>query len=153
MFYKNGSKYIGNFKQGRRSGYGVLHGEDTTYKGNWEEDAYNGEGQLLMKNKFLYKGEFNNGMMQGKGEITLYHPNSKSPKEVYSGDFKNNERCGHGKVELAEGSGCYEGEWVGDLKHGEGFERCEEEVWGIFEEKAPDGYQDLGKATEKVKKF
>ena len=50
MFYKNGSKYIGNFKQGRRSGYGVLHGEDTTYKGNWEEDAYNGEGQLLMKN-------------------------------------------------------------------------------------------------------
>lgn len=50
MFYKNGSKYIGNFKNGRRIGYGVLQGEEAIYKGNWEEDAYNGEGQLTMVN-------------------------------------------------------------------------------------------------------
>ena len=92
-------------------------------------------------------------MMQGKGEMTIYKPGTKAPKEIYTGEFKNDERSGQGKIEAVDESYIYEGEWVADLKHGEGFERSEEQVWGIFEEKAPDGYVDLGKATEKVKKY
>ncbi len=46
MFYKNGSKYIGEFHIGRREGYGVLQGKEYVYKGRWEDDTYSGEGSL-----------------------------------------------------------------------------------------------------------
>lgn len=57
---------------------------------------------------------------------------------MYTGGFKDNERSGQGKLEsVPPGNYLYDGEWVGDLKHGEGFERKEEDIWGIFEQKAP----------------
>ena len=43
---------------------------------------------------------------------------------MYTGGFKDNERSGQGKLEsVPPGNYLYDGEWVSDLKHGEGFER------------------------------
>jgi len=54
-------------------------------------------------------------MRNGLG--TLYYTTSKTT--FYSGMWRDNERCGRGRLKYASGN-VYEGEWRGDRKEGEG---------------------------------
>lgn len=65
-----------------------------------------------------YQGEYKNGMRDGFGTETLWEG---SPERSYSGEFRANERNGHGIVRWDDGS-SWEGLFVGGLPNG----------WGSF---------------------
>ena len=87
---KNGSKYVGLFKNGMFEGRGrlILHKGDyyegdflqnkangfgkyvnnkgEIYNGFWIDDKQEGEGELILKDGSIYRGEFKNGKKNGK---------------------------------------------------------------------------------------
>lgn len=62
--YEDGTTFIGGFFKGEKHGYGeITYGRrnirEEYYKGNWEMNARQGFGQLLMRNGQVFKGNFN----------------------------------------------------------------------------------------------
>lgn len=99
------SIYRGNFKNGKKNGYGKLYDKvaGTTYEGNWLNDVKSGEGKLSNNNNYFYNGSWSNDKFNGKG--TLY-----SNGEVYEGNFVNGSVKGNGKLTNSNGS-IIEGYW------------------------------------------
>jgi hypothetical protein len=85
----------------------------------------------------VYVGEFKNGMMHGKGKITMgddgrvyegewkndnYHGNGKfmwTDGEMYEGDWENHKLHGNGKYTWADGR-VFEGDFINNFMNGEG---------------------------------
>ena len=64
--YKDGSVYIGNYKDGRRHGKGTFTWENgNKYKGNWQNGKMSGIGTYIWKNGIKDVGEFKNGALNG----------------------------------------------------------------------------------------
>ena len=53
--YPNGAKYIGDFKNEKKHGYGEYTYKDYRYNGNWEFDMKHGSGIETMKKDFFKK--------------------------------------------------------------------------------------------------
>ena len=126
---KNGSKYVGLFKNGMFEGRGrlILHKGDyyegefvqnkanglgkyvnakgEIYNGFWIDDKQEGEGELILKDGSIYRGEFKNGKKNGKGKIT-WNDNS-----YYEGDFVNNYYEGYGVYIMINKRKGYLGQW------------------------------------------
>ena len=135
---KNGSKYVGMFKNGMFEGRGrlILHKGDyyegefvenkanglgkyvnakgEIYNGSWVDDKQEGEGELILKDGSIYQGEFKNGKKYGKGRIT-WNDNS-----YYEGDFVNNYYEGYGVYIMINKRKGYMGEWKEGKMHGFG---------------------------------
>lgn len=64
MSYSNGNKYIGEWKNGKKSGQGVMIYENgDLYDGGWKQGKRNGQGTLTLKNGDIsHKGEWKDGM-------------------------------------------------------------------------------------------
>lgn len=88
---KDGSKYEGEFRSGKKNGRGVYIYADGS----------------------MYEGEFVNDNFHGKGKYVF------ADGETYEGDFKDDVFCGSGVYHFAEGD-VYSGEYVGDIMHGKG---------------------------------
>jgi hypothetical protein len=57
--YENGRKYIGQFKNGIREGYGIMFFPDGgRYEGNWENGLAHGKGIEYYKNGDRFEGEY-----------------------------------------------------------------------------------------------
>ena len=58
MTLKNGDVYEGNFKEGKRSGYGILTqgNEMRCYKGEWLNDVKHGYGEIQWNDGSKFKG-------------------------------------------------------------------------------------------------
>jgi hypothetical protein len=90
--YKNGDKYIGQFR----------------------DEYRNGEGRLIFANGDQLSGFFANDTIQGRA--TMKYTNG----EVYSGQFKDNEtREGYGVLQKKD-STRYEGNWKNNVQEGSG---------------------------------
>ena len=135
---KNGSKYVGMFKNGMFEGKGrlILHKGDyyegefvqnkangqgkyvnskgEIYNGYWINDKQEGEGELILKDGSIYMGEFKNGKKNGKGRIN-WNDNS-----YYEGDFVNNYFEGYGVYIMINKRKGYLGEWKEGKMHGFG---------------------------------
>ena len=135
---KNGSKYVGMFKNGMFQGKGrlILHKGDyyegeffqnkanvqgkyvnnkgEIYNGHWIDDKQEGEGELILKDGSIYMGEFKNGKKNGKGRIN-WNDNS-----YYEGDFVNNYFEGYGVYIMINKRKGYLGEWKEGKMHGFG---------------------------------
>ena len=85
--YKNGNKYVGDFK----------------------DDKMTGKGVLTCKNGDKYEGDFVNGKMDGEGVLNY------ADGHKYEGHFKNGKKNGHGTETSVDGF-SYEGEWRDDQK-------------------------------------
>ena len=83
--YKDGRHYQGNFKEGKKDGYGI---------------------EFDKCDKVCYEGEYKGGYRHGKGK--LY-----SNQESYEGKFLNGLRHGFGIVVLQSGS-VFRGHWYKD---------------------------------------
>jgi hypothetical protein len=85
----DGSRYKGEYKSGKRNGFGVLFGPDGSevYRGKWKDDIRHGEGLLQC------------GSMQGG---------------MYDGDFFKDKFSGSGKYTYADGTSI-EGQWLNDV--------------------------------------
>lgn len=67
---EKGTKYVGSFRDSKKSGFGKLYKSDIlVYEGYWEDDQYNGFGtdyQLYSGSSANYTGHFINGKLNGK---------------------------------------------------------------------------------------
>jgi len=131
MLYSTGHKYIGEFKDARRDGNGILflpggrklegvweNGEiiegtytqpdGTEYVGHWKFLERNGQGELTYPDGSKYIGEFKSGHKHGKGTMT--YPDGRK----YIGDFKFGERTGNGTMIYPDGR-----KYIGEFKDGE----------------------------------
>ena len=130
--------YEGEFKAGKREGYGVMTWADGssfsgvwkndqrhegemsmangfTYRGGFKDDKFSGQGMLLMQGRdyLIYQGEFNKGCYTPIGKLLF--PNG----DVYFGQFQDFVRQGVGKLIQLDGT-IYEGGWEQDRKNGKG---------------------------------
>lgn len=74
-----------------------------------------GYGVLYFADKSIYKGQFSEGKMCGRGRMTQQNG------DVYQGDWMNNMANGNGCIVNLHG-GTSDGEWVDDQQHGYGKE-------------------------------
>ena len=139
--YASGSKYVGQFLNGQRSGIGSLYYADgTKYQGEWLKDKPDGEGvetlpdgskregiwqggrliKKIEKNDLVDKGieERQTGCISGdckngKG-IYIYHSGA-----IYIGDFQSGEVHGYGSCHYPDGS-TYQGQWIHRYPDGRG---------------------------------
>lgn len=126
--------YEGDWKRGKRHGYGHLIGSDgSEFHGNWEKGLqvygqfsspeghrYIGywkgpkidkEGIYQDPKGKVYRGQISNGLLSGRGIMT-------QDDTTISGIFENNKLNRRGKIEV--GDIIYEGEIKNDKPHGLG---------------------------------
>lgn len=84
--------FEGTWKGGVKEGQGVLLYSLATYKGNFSEDLFHGQGKLSWRNGDVYQGEFVKGRPSGKGNMRFAN-----------GDFYEGEFCDG----VAHGEGSY----------------------------------------------
>lgn len=120
MTYADGSTYVGGFVDGLRSGYGEYRSRDEFYQGDFVADNFCGHGTRKFTYGFckgcVYEGEWRDGIMCGKGKLTL------DDGTVYEGDWLNDKLHGNGKVSLPNGA-YYVGQFVDGFFCGHGIMR------------------------------
>lgn len=86
-----------------------------TYKGNFKDGKFNGQGTLVVKASFKYAGSFKDGEMNGRGVYTF------ASGEVYTGEMKKGVIEGSGSSVLPNGkkfTGTYS---KGHVVNGKGY--------------------------------
>ncbi|MGB0525418.1 MAG: SpoIIE family protein phosphatase [Flammeovirgaceae bacterium] len=111
---KDGSKYEGHFKNGKREGQGTLtyrNGDIVT--GQWHNDRLNGKAELIKANGDRFDGNWKNNAKYGQGKYEWKDGSS------YIGEWYSNRRYGKGIMNYPNGS-TYNGQWVDDKYDGSG---------------------------------
>ncbi|OMJ86285.1 hypothetical protein SteCoe_12273 [Stentor coeruleus] len=136
MFVPGDFKYEGGWNMGVKEGFGTINWVETKkmYSGQWENDNFHGFGKLVVEEKVVYKGIFENGVIikgkakwdNGNSFIGIFDKNQPAigqfnyqNGDYYEGHFKNNQKSGTGTMVWANGD-TYKGNWLKDLKHGKG---------------------------------
>ena len=82
MYYKNGSIYIGRFKDSEMCGEGTFYiKNDSRYIGSFKGNKKSGEGILYTSDTEYYVGTFSNDKKNGKG---IMHFNNKVVEEEWT---------------------------------------------------------------------
>ena len=112
--FANGSKYVGEFKDGRYNGQGTFtYADGNNYIGEWKDDKRNGQGTFTFADGNKYVGEFKDGKYNGQGTFTFADGNK------YIGVYKDGKRNGQFTVTYADGE-KYVGEFKDDQRNGQG---------------------------------
>lgn len=120
-YYPNGfPRARGVFNNGLLVGYCEIFNEKEKnvlkYKGEFQEGKLNGKGEKWSKTgKLKYKGHFKEGVPEGEGEAY-----NKEGKLAYKGTFKGGNWEGEGTSYYPSGNKQYEGEFRNGLFHGKG---------------------------------
>ena len=136
----NGVIYKGEFRNGKKTGYGKERNGPLLYKGFFLNDVYTGFGEISENDKkdksIKYTGGFKNGKKEGFGYL-LYEDCSryigyfKEDKMYYLGLFvwkeghryfgswKDSKMNGYGSYKWVNGD-VFTGNYLNDLKEGEG---------------------------------
>jgi len=115
--FEKGIIYIGEWEMNffQRFGRGIqIYPDSSYYKGYWENDKAQGEGEFIHSTGDKYIGEWQNNKRHGKGKYI-----SRKGKE-YEGYWKDDKPEGEGK-EILENGNVYIGPFVKGLKNGKGF--------------------------------
>ena len=114
MYWKDGDKYIGNWKDDVHKGYGEYYfANGDIYKGNWLDGNKKGMGELKFNTGDRYVGEFSAGIRNGSGEYRYANG------IIYNGNFVDGMENGHGKMTWQDGE-YYEGNWINGYRTGNG---------------------------------
>jgi len=109
-------RYEGEYKFGKRNGYGKCVYKDSVYEGQWLGGVFNGQGKLTWNKGGAFVGEFyKDKMWTGKGVV---YTTLDGFSLRYEGEYKSGQRNGHGKIVYEDS--VYEGEWLSGKKHGQG---------------------------------
>jgi hypothetical protein len=87
MTWKDGTKYVGQFSLGQRTGHGLVK----------------------FPNGVHYQGDFTNGKYEGFGTCVF------SDGRVYTGNWKAGKAHGKGKLSESDGVVLHDGEWAEDV--------------------------------------
>jgi len=133
----NGSKYIGELKDGVPHGQGTQTFPDLPikYEGEFKDGVPHGHGIRIYGDGRKYEGEFKSGEPNGHG-IRIYGDGSK-----YEGEFKDGEPDGQGRLLNAiDGTMMYEGEFKDARRHGQGplTYLMQDMYWGKFKPRGQD---------------
>lgn len=107
--------YHGQYKEGRRHGFGVFVYSDGVayYGGFWYNDKRHGYGVSIDHHGNLFCGEFILGKPQGFGRMEYANG------DIFEGSFRDWRHHGSGVLTCADNT-KYEGEWRSGKKHGLG---------------------------------
>ena len=137
MLAKNGNEnYIGEFRFGKKSGYGYLTCDNFKYTGFFYNDKFEGYGELHIEGKYSYSGIWKNGKKHGfgfyincdgctycgefdKGNLNGVGIFKWQDKQNYFGYWENNLMNGYGEFEYKNGDYFY-GYYKSDKKNGKG---------------------------------
>ena len=88
-------KYVGQFKNGYKNGYGVYTSSIFSYEGEWVDDKKHGNGILIFnRNTEKFIGNFINDHPGGPGTLI-----DITQDQTYVGNFDKNLRLvGEGKI-------------------------------------------------------
>ncbi len=92
---ENDLLYEGDFLDGKKNGHGVLtwinNKDYDKYIGQFRNNSFHGEGELLFKDGRKREGTFNNGKKNGTFIIT--YPDGKQKRELWeNGVIKTKEK-------------------------------------------------------------
>ena len=106
--YTNRIHYIGEFKEDKLNGKGIIEflKEGHKYEGDFQNNEINGIGIFQWKNGDIYQGEMTNGKMNGHG-IYKY-----ANGQIYDGEYNNGIREGKGRI-IINNTIVYDGEFRG----------------------------------------
>lgn len=91
VFKELNSQYEGLFKEDLKHGRGKeVFNTGVVYIGDFANNKFDGNGELIWPNKNNYKGKFKNGFRHGKGE---YHTQRG---DHFKGSFLNDKKSGFG---------------------------------------------------------
>lgn len=111
---RNGEVYEGRFINGLLNGKGVyMNANKDKYVGDFVNSQRTGFGELTTK-KMNYVGQFNNNVFEGKGRLLFLEEG-----EEYNGEFHNNEMNGYGVFKWRLGD-VYQGQVCRGKMHGKG---------------------------------
>ncbi|XP_064451190.1 MORN repeat-containing protein 4 isoform X1 [Mirounga angustirostris] len=97
--YSSGEEYRGEWKEGRRHGFGqLMFADGGIYLGHFENGLFNGFGVLTFSDGSRYEGEFAQGKFNGVG-VFIRHDNM-----TFEGEFKNGRVDGFGLLTFPDGS-------------------------------------------------
>ena len=143
--YSDGSKYVGEWNDGKRHGKGVFTKSNastnlspgeliviSTYEGEWKDDSKCGEGSFVKEYKDgdnhhsfakKYEGGWKSDKYHGRGKLT------SSTGDIYDGDWKLGIKNGRGVITYTNGN-RYEGGMKDGEMHGQG--KYSVDGYGIF---------------------
>ena len=136
LILSKGDYYEGEFKQNKANGFGkYVNVKGEIYIGNWLDDKQEGEGELILKDGSRYNGQFKNGMKNGKGKI------SWNDSSYYEGEFVDNYYEGYG-VYMMRNRKAYIGEWKKSQMNGFGIFICPDgkSYKGYYENDKKNGF-------------
>ena len=111
--YESGGMYVGEFKNGKKSGSGVsISADGSSYVGDWKDGIFNGQGTFEYTDGSKYEGQWKDGKQNGQGTLTY-------PEGTYTGQWKDGKRNGQGVATLKAGGG-YSGQWKDGAMSGKG---------------------------------
>mgnify|MGYP000906212742 FL=1 len=131
--YTDGTRYQGEKLLGKRHGRGCFYyKEGYTYVGNWKDDKMAGSGVLwLDERRKIYEGEWKDNCFHGRGTIF----NTEMKRVVgfdgsdfgqlkgnwlkFEGSFDSGKKRGFGTLLLSNGD-VFAGNFVNDVVHGKG---------------------------------
>ena len=112
--WKNGNKYIGQFRNGDFSGQGSHTWPDgKEYIGQFRNDTFNGQGTLTTPSGTKYEGQWKDDKKNGQGTSTW------SDGRKYVGQWKDDEKNGLGTYTWSDGQ-KYVGQFKKGLRDGKG---------------------------------
>ena len=121
FYIYDGIKYQGGWKNGEKSGDGIMVYEydknnkmKIYYTGQWENDKKNGNGKLYYGDLDYYECTWENNLKEGSGK------KYKNGKLIFEGNWSNDLRSGNGISYNENGTKLYEGEWLNNKKNGKG---------------------------------
>ena len=108
------------------------------YRGEYGKDSiFQGHGIYFFEDGGYYKGNFENGLMNGQGEMYVPY------EEKYVGEFSDGKYHGFGIMYYPDG-GRYEGQWNKSKRHGQAkiyypLDADIEYMQGIYKKDSPVG--------------
>lgn len=114
LYFSNGNKYIGRWKNQYREGQGkMIYTTGEIYIGNFQKSKFHGQGTMTFADGEKYVGQWLDDIQNGKG--TYYY----SDGDRYDGMFHNGKLNGKGRMTYNDGS-YYDGLWKNNYKDGKG---------------------------------
>lgn len=135
-YFTNGDRYVGAFRANFPHGKGTLYTADgMVTRGMWRDGEYAGAEEARPERMGCVSGDCENG--QG---TYVY----KDATATYTGQFRQGQPHGLGVIRYTNGS-RYEGEWSGGQFHGAGtlFQRDGTEVRGLWQQGQYQAPSDL----------
>ena len=109
IFLEDGNTYIGTLNKGLFDGFGTLSSLDNKYlyTGEWKDGLKHGKGQLITE-KIKYSGKFENDVFSGNKGVLCDEKGN-----IYEGDFVNGKFEGYGHYKMSNGDN-----YIGQFKNG-----------------------------------